>query len=257
MIESSPTAYQLNNVGVGFDSKALFAIDNLQLVGPRTIGLIGPNGCGKSTLLATLAGLASPVSGSVAVGNRELKKISLQERARLISWLPQRDEMSQNFTGAEVVMMGRFPWHRGLPVADDWDRVEKIMATMGCAKLCDTPIDRMSGGERQRVLLARAAVGDHRVMLLDEPEAHIDLPTLSSLRRWITEVARDRLVIVAMHDLNMASRWCDQLVLLGPGGVVANGTPAQVLHPELLQTAFGSPAEVLSVPDRGLVVTFE
>ena len=250
------SGFRLKGVGIGFGAETVFTVADLQLCGPRTIGIIGPNGSGKSTLLATLAGLLEPISGNVELDGKKLKSRSLLERARLISWLPQRDEMSQNFTGADIVMMGRFPWHRGLPVAGDWDRVEEIMTTLGCTKLRNTSMDRMSGGERQRVLLARAAVGDHRVMLLDEPEAHIDLPTLSSLRQWIKLAARDRLLIVAMHDLNMASRWCDQLVLLSPSGVIASGTPAQVLRPELLQAAFGSPAQIIAVPDRGFVVTF-
>lgn len=255
-MDSEPSGFRLRGVGIGFGTTTVFTVEDLQLSGPRTIGIIGPNGAGKSTLLATLAGLLAPTVGTVELDGKSLKSRPLLERAQLISWLPQRDEMSQNFNGADIVMMGRFPWHRGLPVADDWARVEGIMATLGCAKLRNTAIDRMSGGERQRVLLARAAVGDHRVMLLDEPEAHIDLPTLSSLRHWIKLAARDRLVIVAMHDLNMASRWCDQLILLGPCGLVASGPPAQVLRPELLQSAFGSPAQVITVPDRGLVVTF-
>ena len=213
-------------------------------------GLIGPNGAGKSTLLRALAGLLDADTGSVRFGQTELSRVPTRERARNISFMPQR-EATHPFTALETVLMGRYP-HLGrfeLEGINDRRIAREEMRRTRTDGFENRQMDTLSGGEKQRVMLARTIVQQAKVMLLDEPTASLDLKyRLEMMELLRSETARSNVAVVAaLHDLSLAARYCDRLTLMSRGAIAAEGSPAEALTPENLRTAFG--VEAIIEPD--------
>ena len=245
----------------------------------RFVGLVGPNGAGKTTLLRTISGVLAPDSGEVRVGSDSVADLSSKRVSRRVAVVPQDTSLSFDFDVREVVAMGRHPYRsrfggglgrddstaRGGLVganADEAapdapgstaDHVEAAMARTEVAAFADRSVTAVSGGERQRVLLARALAQDTPVLLLDEPTASLDINhqvrTLELVRQLVDEDGKT--VVAAIHDLNLAAHYCDELLLLAGGGVAAAGDPAAVLAEEHLESAFGTRAVVTSHPVTG------
>jgi len=216
-------------------------------VGPgEVVALCGPNGAGKTTLLRCLAGLLRPTAGTVLLGDRPVSEIPPRERARWIAYLPQDPLCPAGFTCEEVVRMGRYA--HGDPEADE-RAVREAMDRTNTRHLARRPFGATSGGERQRVLLARALAQKARVFLLDEPTAHLDLAhqgeTLELLRDLRDSGAA---VICTLHDLNLASLVSDRMVLLREGRVYAQGLPEEVLTADSLRAVYGVETLVLPHP---------
>ncbi len=209
-------------------------------------GLIGPNGAGKSTLLRVLAGLAQPDSGSVSLGDTALTSFNPRERARRISYMPQNDAVHP-FTALETVLMGRYT-HLGrfeLEGRRDRQIAREAMARTETVEFEDRQLDRVSGGERQRVILARALAQQAGILLLDEPSASLDLRhRLSMMETVRSEADRDVAVVVALHDVSLAGRYCDRLALMSDGTIIHEGEPVDVLTVDNLRSVFGVEAEV-------------
>lgn len=214
----------------------------LTLDGGRLVGLIGPNGAGKSTLLKILAGLLPPTSGTLSIDGRSIKSIDRQTLARTVAYLPQHGPAHWNLSVEAVVRLGRLP-HRGRSggsAANDEAATTRAMRTTDIEALRRRDIDTLSGGERMRALLARALAVEAPVLLADEPVAALDprhqLLTMELLR----ETARaGALVVAVLHDLSLAGRFCDRLVLLHEGAVIADGTGAEVLSDANIAAAYG------------------
>ena len=197
----------------------------------RVTGLVGPNGAGKSTLLRVMAGVLRPDAGSVRLGAADLTGLPARERAQQVAYLPQH-EAAHPFTALETVLMARYPHlsRFALEGADDRRIARAAMARTETGRFEHRQLDRISGGERQRVLLARALAQQARVLLLDEPVAGLDLRhQLTAMETLRSEVAGGEVAaVVALHDVWLASRYCDRLTLIADGEVVAEGTPAEV-----------------------------
>ena len=217
-------------------------------------GLIGPNGAGKSTLLRALAGLIRPDSGEVHLGDTSLKTLNSGERARRIAFMPQHDAMHP-FTALETVLMGRYA-HLGrfeLEGREDRQIAREAMTRTDTEQFESRQLDRLSGGERQRVILARALAQQAGIILLDEPSASLDLRHRLSMMETLRDEAVDRnvAVVVALHDVSLAGRYCDRLTLLSEGVIAAEGSPADVLTPVNLRTVFGVETAVQVDPATG------
>ena len=217
-------------------------------------GLVGPNGAGKSTLLRVLAGVLRPDSGSVRLGTAELTALAARARARQLAYLPQQ-EAAHPFTALETVLMGRYPHlsRFALEGAGDRRTARAALARTETERFAHRQLDRISGGERQRVLLARALAQQARVLLLDEPAAGLDLRhQLAAMETLRSEVAGGAAAaVVALHDVGLASRYCDRLTLLARGAVVAEGAPAEVLTARRFREVFGVEAAVEPDPATG------
>lgn len=222
---------------------------DLELLPGTLTGLIGPNGAGKTTLLRLLAGLIQPSAGVVSLLGQPLQQLKPRERARRVALLPQESSVRFHFRVREVVMMGRHPYSRWLrlPSPQDEQVVEDCLKATGTLDLAERRITTLSGGERQRVLLARALAQDPAVLLLDEPTAKLDI----KYQVQLFAIVRQRLAehqtaaVAAIHDLNLAARMCDRLVLLAGGRVVARGVPDEVLTPSRLAGVFDIPVQVM------------
>ncbi len=237
---------------VGYQRRPVVHDFELGMTGGEMVGLIGPNGAGKSTVLHGLAGLRRPISGAAFLDGQNVQNLSSRERARQIALVPQGEMYAWPLSVEEIVSLGRAP-HRGwlLPYsARDRAAVARALTQTELVELRHRPVDGLSAGERQRTLIARALAQEPRVLLLDEPTANLDLrfqvQVLELVRRLAA--ASQLAVIIAIHDLTLAARYCDRVLLLHHGRAVATGPAAAVFTPGNLRTVFGIRAELYRDP---------
>lgn len=221
------------------------------------VGLAGRNGVGKTTLLQLANGLLAPAAGRVLLGETPIRSLGRRAVARRIALVPQDLHVPFPFRAGELVLMGRAPHQPlvGLDSEADVVRARSALARLGIGDLADRSVETLSGGERQLVLFARALVQDPGHLLLDEPTAFLDLKhrleVLGEVRRFVSAGGG---ALVVSHDLTLAARTCDRLVLLGEGEVVAVGRPEDVLTPANLARAFAIDAQIVTGPDGRLIV---
>ncbi|MGY0463603.1 ABC transporter ATP-binding protein [Kitasatospora sp. cg17-2] len=220
----------------------------------QVVGLVGPNGSGKSTLLRCVYRALRPAAGAVLLGGEEIHRLAPREAARRVAALPQEHSAEFDFTVAEVVGMGRLPHRRGAlagPSAADEGHCAAALGRVGAGHLADRGFLSLSGGEKQRVLIARALVQEPRVLVLDEPTNHLDITHQLEVLALVREAGTT--VLTALHDLNLAAGHCDLLYVLAEGRIVASGPPAEVLEPALLAEVFKVRATPVRHPVTGAV----
>ena len=221
----------------------------------EVFGIIGPNGSGKTTLLKLLSGLEHADEGAVAIDGRPVGKYKRKELARRLAMLQQDALPPVGFTVREVVAMGRYPFQNWL--GEDRSApagfIDSVMDCMGLAAFADRSVNQLSGGERQRVALAKAMAQQPKVLLLDEPTTYLDIGYQIQLMDVIRSWQRDSglTVVAVLHDLNLASMYCDRLLMLHRGEVECIGTPREVLTPERVERVYGAKASVLRHPTNG------
>ncbi|WP_194820463.1 ABC transporter ATP-binding protein [Nocardia sp. XZ_19_385] len=246
--------------GVGVAAKALAcAAGKRRVVADATfdiepgevVGIVGPNGSGKSTLLRVLAGVKRPVHGQVLVDGAALHDLSPRRRAKTVAMVAQDERPPADLRAGEVVALGRTPylppWGAGSP--REQQAIEEALAAVDLAGFADRPVHHLSGGERQRVLLARALVQDTPILLLDEPTNHLDIThqlELLALTRTL-----NRTVVMALHELSLADRYCDRILVLHNGTAHPLEKPETALRPEVLETVFGVHAVRVRHPGTG------
>jgi iron complex transport system ATP-binding protein len=246
---------EARDIEVRIGGKALLQSVSLSLEPGEVLGLIGPNGAGKSTLLKVLSGELTPQGGTVAMSGRPLASWSAPERARVRAVLAQDTVLTFPFTAYEIALMGRYPFNNGRATLHDREIAREALRYVDVAHLAQRLYPTLSGGERQRVQLARVLAqiwepGGARCLLLDEPTSSLDLAhqhqALQGARRFALEQGVAALVV--LHDLNLAARFADRLLLLKDGRTAATGRPADVLTPHHLSGCFGVEALVMTHP---------
>ncbi|KDE40798.1 Vitamin B12 ABC transporter, ATPase component BtuD [Nitrincola lacisaponensis] len=206
---------------------------NLDLQPGEVLGLIGPNGAGKTSLLHCFAGVES-YTGEIRLLDAALSDYSGEQRARLMGLLPQRCQSAWSLSVGDIIRLGRLPWRDDCP-----EKVSQAARMTGVNQWLDHPVDQLSGGEQARVWLARVLAGEPRVLLADEPLASLDLYYQCHILTLLRDYAQgERSVMLSMHDLSMAARYCDRLCLLHQGEVFALGSPAEVLTRENLLAVY-------------------
>ncbi len=244
--------FELRGLSLTPGARAVYRDFSLTLPEGGITGIIGPNGCGKSTLLRCLAGLAPPQAGQVLFRGRPLAALAGGERARRIAFLPQDPPPQPEMTVAGLVAKGRTPWRRPFlpPSREDRRAVEAALAATGLADLRDRRMATLSGGQRQRAWLALALAQETGVILLDEPTSALDLPYQLALLRLLQDLAgaKGRSIVMVLHDLTLAGRFCDHVVGLADGQVVTAGPPANAITPEALDRLYGLRARVAPDP---------
>jgi iron complex transport system ATP-binding protein len=224
----------------------------LNITEGEMVGLIGPNGCGKTTLLKLASGVLCPVKGEVSLDGLSLKRLSRKHIAQKVAVVPQSFHIPFAFTVDEVVMLGRTPFVSMLSGETAKDRETATMALelAGIAHLRNRYFNELSGGERQKVILAMALAQEPKLLLLDEPTAHLDISHQVEIMEAVKRLNRLQgiTVIAAMHDLNLAALFFDRLVLLKEGILVADGTPHEVLTEDTLRHVFSASVKVSQHP---------
>ncbi len=223
---------EVRELTVAYGSRLALAGVDLRLERGSVVGLLGPNGAGKSTLVRAVSGVHAGYTGNVTVAGDDLRALPRKEVARRIAVVPQEPRFDFPFTALEVVVMGRHPHLAGLAFesARDLEIARQALARCGALHLAARPIDQLSSGERQRIVFARALAQQTPILLLDEPASFLDLRFQVELFDRVRELADEGTGVVAvLHDLNLAAEYCDRVVLLQGGRVVAAGPTAEVL----------------------------
>jgi iron complex transport system ATP-binding protein len=249
----------VSGLSVQKSGKAILSDVSFAAPAGQVTGLIGPNGAGKSTLLAAILGL-EPATGTATFGAQNLSSMPRRDRARVVAFVEQSASTEERLTVLDVVALGRIPheaaW-QSAPSPEDAAIIDMALTETGMISFAARRFDTLSGGEQQRVHLARALAQQPRLLLLDEPTSHLDirgqLQLLALLRH---KAAQGMTVVLALHDLNLAARFCDHLVVLSDGALAAEGAPREVLTPGLLASVYGVSARLVPDPgsDRPLIV---
>ena len=227
----------LDGVTVEFEDKSVTVV-------------VGPNGAGKTTLLKCINGVLKPKAGAVLLDGKDIERFKLMELARRVGYVPQSAPHYLPLTVFEVVALGRRPYVKWELGEGDLRAIEKAMKVVGVNHLSDRYFDELSGGERQKVLIAMALAQEPEVLLLDEPTSNLDIKHQLEVLNLIRRLAHEGglTVVMAMHDLNMASRFSDNMVMLKDGCVFAIGSPKEVLTPENIRAVYGVEVSVLVDP---------
>lgn len=215
------------------------------------VGLIGPNGCGKSTLLRSIYKLLPPDTGSIHFGDMDIINSSIRNVAKEFAVVSQFNEISFDFTVQQMVMMGRTP-HKKMLESDtkkDFELVEKALAQVELSTYREQNFLSLSGGEKQRVILARALVQKPNLFILDEPTNHLDIKHQLQILRIVKQL--DTGVLAALHDIELAATYCDFLYAIKDGEVLASGAPEELVTKELMETLFEVPCEIYTNPITG------
>ena len=245
MIELSDVRHSFGDVSV------LDGVD-LSVEPGEFVALVGPNGAGKTTLLRTINGILEPDGGRVEIDGTALSDLSSKAVSRRVATVPQDTHLGFSFTAEQVVEMGRTPHRSRLDWAEGNDAVERALSRTEMLDLRDRAVDDLSGGERQRVLLARALAQEPDALLLDEPTASLDINHQVRVLGLVADlVAEGQTAVAAIHDLDLAARFCDRLVLLSDGAIRADGPPAHVLRDPAVESAFGTRTAVSRNPATG------
>ena len=238
--------------GYAIDGKPLLHPTDIRFEQGTVYGLIGHNGSGKSTLLKLLARQYPCSGGEICFDAVPLAHWSTKAFARQVAYLPQHLPLAESLTGRELIAFGRYPWHGllGRQTAEDREQIDRAIALTGTAALAERLVETLSGGERQRIYLAMLIAQQSRFLLLDEPLAALDVAHQAEVMALIRRLSRELElgVIVVIHDINMAARYCDQLVALHSGRILAQGTPAELMQPQPLQAIYGVAMQVLTAP---------
>ncbi|MQT15082.1 ABC transporter ATP-binding protein [Segnochrobactrum spirostomi] len=247
--ETAPAAFQAERLTFSIDGRVLLHPLDLAVGPGRMIALIGHNGSGKSTLLKMLARQETPSGGRVLFGGRQTEAWATREFARAVAYLPQNPPEAIGLTVRELVMFGRYPWHGPLGRVTETDRakVAEALDVTGMVVLADRLVETLSGGERQRAWLAVLIAQDTRYLLLDEPISALDISHQIEVLDLVRRLSRERGlgVLAVLHDINMAARFCDEIVALKGGRLVARGSPDEVVEAGTLAEIYGVAMDVL------------
>ncbi len=248
-------AFELENVSAGYGQQRVIEDLSLQVAGGEMAAVLGPNGAGKSTLLRALTGLLKPMAGAIRLFGADLARLKDAERARRVAVVPQDFSTPMAYTVEELAMMGRAarlkPWQQPSPA--DLQVVERALVYTDLSDLRDRPLDALSGGEKQRAVIAMALAQEPRVIVMDEPTTHLDLNHSLEIMQIVERLNREQGVTVLMtsHDLNLAAEFCRRLILLDHGRLVADGAPGAVLRESVLRDVYHCDLQVREEPISG------
>ncbi len=242
---------EIKELNVSYGPRRVLSNISLDVKAGETLALLGPNGSGKSTLIRALSGVV-PATGSLCLSGRDLNGLNPAERARLMAVVPQTVSLPPAFSVWETVLLGRTPYLNflGQISARDEEIARCALAKVDALDFAERRVGELSGGEQQRVLLARALAQSTPVLLLDEPTTHLDLQHQIGILELVHKLAREEklTVLIALHDLNLAARYADRVALIVEGQIKALGTPKEVLRPELISQVYKWPVQVIQHP---------
>lgn len=252
--------FALDAVSFSIPGRVLLEPLSLTLPARKVVGLIGHNGSGKSTLVKLLARQQPASSGTIRFEGKALKEWGDRPFARKVAYLPQQTPPAQGMLVKELVALGRYPWHGALGRFGqvDRDKVAEAMTLTDIEPFADRLVDTLSGGERQRAWLAMLVAQDAECLLLDEPISALDVAHQVEVLSLVHRLAAERGlgVVVVLHDVNMAARFCDEILALHSGKLIARGTPEEIMNPVQLQTIYGIPIGVMRHPETNYPISF-
>jgi iron complex transport system ATP-binding protein len=243
------------NLALGYDGAAVVTDLTFDVPTGSVTSIIGPNGCGKSTLLRGLGRLIAPRAGRVLLDGKPIGTLPTRQVARRVSILPQSPIAPPGLTVADLVSRGRHPrqrWYEQFSVLDE-ATLRHVLNSTGMLDLAGARLEELSGGQRQRAWISMTLAQETDIMLLDEPTTYLDLAHQVELLELIVRMNREhnRTVLMVLHDISLAARYSDHLVAMKNGAIVTQGTPEQVVRPDVLRDVFGLAAQVVTEPTAG------
>ncbi|GAA1424015.1 ABC transporter ATP-binding protein [Catellatospora coxensis] len=240
---------------LGYDAEPIVRDLDVTILDGKVTAIVGANACGKSTLLRGLARLLRPRQGSVLLDEKAMAGLSTLEVAKVLGLLPQSPLAPDGITVADLVSRGRYPhqgWFRTWNDRDH-DAVARALDATGTADLVDRPLRQLSGGQRQRVWIAMALAQDTDLLLLDEPTTYLDINHQVELLRLLRTLNAQagKTIVAVLHDINLASRYCDHIIAMADGAIVAEGAPSEVITAELVAKVFGLSCVIVPDPIAG------
>ncbi|GGA71686.1 ABC transporter permease [Nitratireductor aestuarii] len=229
-------------------------VDGVSITLPKggVTSIIGPNGAGKSTLLSMVGRFLSADSGTITVGGLDVTKTPSDELAKRLAVLRQDNHLAVRLTVRDLVSFGRYPHSKGRYTVEDERHVNEAIAMLGLSGLADRFLDELSGGQRQRAFVAMVICQDTEYVLLDEPLNNLDIKHAVEIMRLVQQAARrlNKTMVVVLHDINMASTFSDVIVAMKNGQIVASGSPAEIIQPDLLSQIYETEIKVVPVGSR-------
>ena len=245
-------AIEVNNISFSFETKLVLSDLSVQINSGEFFGIIGPNGAGKTTLLKLIGGLLKSNQGSIKILGKTLAEIPINERAKLISFVPQENYFSFDFTVFEIVLLGRHPFLKQLerPKKSDVDKALDALRFTDALELKDRSIMELSSGERQRVVLGRALASEPKILLLDEPTSYLDITHQIEIIKILKKLNQEGITIIFLsHDLNLTSLVSDRVLLLSEGKMIACDRPERIINDELIKRVYKISPHIIVHPD--------
>jgi len=247
---------KIQNLSVYYAQRQILNNINLEVNSGEVVALIGPNGAGKSTLIRSVSGIIPIRKGRVEANGKDITLLEPMQRAREIAVVPQAVSLPPAFTAWETVLLGRTPYLNflGQTSVKDEAIARQALEQVDAIHLAEHRMDEMSGGEQQRVLLARALAQDTSILLMDEPTAHLDIRHQIDLLKLVTQQVKEKnlTVLVALHDLNLAALFADRIAIVQNGVLCVAGTPQETLTTEILNSIYNVPVHVVQHPETNV-----
>jgi len=240
-----------NNLSLGYGSTTIIEKINLELPKGKITTLLGPNGCGKSTLLKSISKIIEPLNGDITYEGKSINKIDSKYFSTQIALLPQIQPIPEGITVETLISYGRSPYTGfwGKVTQNDKEFMYQVMKDVGVFELKDSYLNELSGGQRQRAWLAMVLAQDTPYILLDEPTTYMDINHQIELMNILRQLnTKGKTIIVVLHDINQASRYCDHLVLLKKGKLIAQGTPKEIITQSILKNVFDIDTQIHNDP---------
>lgn len=243
---------EIINICFNYNSVPILNNVSLKVDKGKVLALIGPNGAGKSTLLKCIVGILKPNSGRVIFDGRDISNFSEKEKAKIIAYLPQYVPIIFPITVFDSILLGRVPFFNLVPSKQDYDAVEDIINNFNLIPYSNRYIDELSGGERQRVHIARVIAQEAKVMLFDEPSANLDIKYQHEILRLITKTTHEnnKTTIIALHDINLALKYADEIAIINRGKIVKSGNPEEVITKDIIKQIYGIDIDLIEFNGR-------
>jgi len=247
---------QAKGIVFGYNSSPILKDVSFEIGPSRLVTIVGPNGSGKSTLIKCIDRILAPEKGSVLIDRKEVTKMDRMEIAKNLSYVPQSSARTFSSNVFDTVLMGRRPHIGWLSSSDDEERVWEVLRLLGIEELAMSGFAELSGGQQQKVLIARALVQETKVMLLDEPTSNLDIWHQLDVMNIVSDLVKKRrmTVLMALHDLNLASKYSDGIIMMKRGRIMAAGDPASVLTPENIEAIYNVEVAVRSQSEEPFIV---
>jgi len=242
---------KINGVSFSYSSVPVLKDITYEAEGARFISILGPNGVGKSTLIHCINKILSPTGGSVFIDGEDVKEITIKELAKKIGYVPYSSNDTFPLTVVDTVLMGRHPHSKWKSLDNDLDIVYDTLKMLGISHLAMRPFNELSAGQHQKVMLARGLVQEPQILLLDEPTSNLDIRHQLDVTKMLKRLSEEKQILIIMisHDINIAAKYADEVIMMHDGTIYAVGTPNDVITAENLRTVYG--VESLVVEDEG------
>lgn len=244
---------EINNIDFSYNAKNILQDISFSLQQGEFLGIIGPNGAGKSTVLRLICGILKPNRGSITISNEPLLDIEPTQLAKKMAFVPQETHFALNFTVEDIVMMGRYPYLKAFQKENklDYEARDHALKYVNLHILRKRMINSLSSGERQRAVLARALAQEPTILILDEPTSHLDLHHQYAIMELLKKLNKEGMsIVVVNHDLNLASLYCERLILMHQGKVFEQGTPSEIINEKTLKSVYLTDVQVIKHPHK-------